>query len=75
MQAAFMSGLSDIPFIWDNDKLDWDAYARCVRACKDRGVYSIDDLSKRIVSKTDYESLWYDWCNALHDALQKERNS
>jgi len=71
--AAFMSGLSDIPFIWDNDDLDWKAYMCCVDACKERGIYTIEDLSKGIVSQADYETLWYGWCDALHEALQKER--
>lgn len=72
--AAYLSGLNAIPFVWDeDDQLDLEAYSLCVQACKERGIYSIKELSKNIVLKEDYETLWYGWCDSLHRMLQKRR--
>ena len=53
--AALLSGLDEVPLVWDEDDLDWDMYRRCVEECKRRGVHSPKDLPPRIISEAEYK--------------------
>ena len=59
---VYRAGLSDIPVYFDEDELNWDFYRYCVQACEQRGIFSIADLQNRILSQSDYQIQWLDWC-------------
>ena len=67
--AAFRQGFADIPVVWDEDELDWEAYRICVTWCQDAGITTIMDLAKRILPHEDYETLWHERCRGMQEAL------
>ena len=71
--AAYQAGFSEIPVIWEDEELDWELYQICIKWCKDAGIYSIADLSERLVEQKEYEILWYKRCDDLHKELKKNR--
>ena len=71
--AAYQAGFKEIPVIWENEELDWELYKICIKWCKDAGIYSIADLSDRVVDQKDYEILWYKRCDDLHKKLNVKR--
>lgn len=68
--VAFNAGLTEIPLVWDEDDLDWESYKLCVKACKQRGISSIADLSSRVLSAREYSLKWDIWCDVLHEVLE-----
>jgi len=71
--AAFLSGLSEVLVSWEDEELDWDEYEICVQWCKEEGIRTIADLKSRVVSREDYEKLWYRRCDELHRNLAESR--
>lgn len=71
--AAFQAGFTEIPVIWEDEELDWELYKICMNWCKNAGIYSIADLSDRVVNQKDYEILWYKRCDDLHKKLTIKR--
>ena len=71
--VAHQAGFKEIPVIWENEELDWELYKICIKWCKDTGIYSIADLSDRVVNQKDYEILWYKRCDDLHKKLTIKR--
>ena len=69
--AALLAGLTEIRVVWDEDDLDWEEYDICVRWCEEEGIHTIADLKDRIVSPVDYQRLWLDRCQAMHDELEQ----
>lgn len=59
---AYRAGLLDIPVYFDGDELNWEFYRYCVQACEKMGIFSIADLQNRILSQSDYQIQWLDWC-------------
>ena len=68
--AAYLQGLQEIPVYWEDEELDWDAYAICVEWCKKEGIQTIADLKDRIASKQDYEVLWLHRCQRMQQDLR-----
>jgi len=64
--AAYQAGFTEIPVIWEEEKLDWEVYKICIKWCKEQGIFSIADLKGRVVDQKDYEILWYKRCDDLH---------
>lgn len=71
--AALRHGVRFIPFVWDEDELDWEMYRRCVAACKERNVFSAQDLLSRIISAAEYEVKWNHWCDIMQAQVEHER--
>jgi hypothetical protein len=71
--AAFLRGFLMIPVYWEDEELDWDAYAICVEWCKKEGIRTIADLRERVVSQKDYEILWYRRCEEMQQDLAKRK--
>ncbi|MFX1378285.1 MAG: hypothetical protein ACFFA4_04255 [Promethearchaeota archaeon] len=71
--ATYQAGFEEIPVIWEDEELDWEMYEICIKWCKDSGIYSIADLSNRIVDQKEYEILWYKRCDDLHKKLTLKR--
>ena len=72
--AAYQAGLTKIPVIWEDDELDWEMYKICIQWCRDEGLYTIADLSKRVVTHKNYEILWYKRCENLQNKLNSEKS-
>jgi hypothetical protein len=73
--AALRAGLQEIRVFWDEDDLDWEAYAICVAACKKRGIRTIADLRGRTLGAEDYEREWIGWCDVMHAELEAEQET
>ena len=71
--AAFLRGFPMIPVYWEDEELDWDAYAICVEWCKKEGIRTIADLKDRVVSQKDYAILWYRRCEEMQQDLAKRK--
>ena len=71
--AAYLHGLAEIRVYWDEDELDWEAYAICVRWCKEEGIHSVADLKNRVVGAEEYELLWLRRCAAMQQELAAKR--
>ncbi|MFP3898701.1 MAG: hypothetical protein ACLFVD_05260 [Dehalococcoidia bacterium] len=69
--AALLAGLTEIRVVWDEDDLDWEEYDICVHWCEEEGIHTIADLKDRIVSPVDYQRLWRDRCQAMHEELEQ----
>lgn len=67
LAAAWLSGAREVPCKWETDVLNWTAYASDITVCSEEGVISIEELSKRIVSVSDYEKLWRSRCDAMEN--------
>ncbi len=71
--AALRAGLDRVPLMEEPDEWDWEMYRVCVEECRARGVFSPYDLTGRVVSAADYKTLWMDWCDAMHERVEAER--
>jgi hypothetical protein len=71
--AAFSCGHTEVRVTWDEDELDWEAYAICVQWCVHEGIYTIADLQDRVVSPENYRVLWLDRCAIMHQELAAKR--
>jgi len=63
---AFFAGWETIPVTWDDDPLDMQVYAECVRWCDKAALKTVADLANRIISPKDYNTLWNKRCIDLH---------
>jgi hypothetical protein len=71
--AAYLHDIPMIPVYWEDEELDWDAYAICVEWCKKEGIRIIADLKGKVVSQKDYEILWYRRCEEMQLDLAKRK--
>ena len=71
--AAHQLGSGEIPVVWDEDELDWEAYEICVQWCREEGIHTIADLEGRILDQESYEILWLKRCQEMHATLEQER--
>jgi len=71
--AAHRLGFTEVPVVWDEDELDWEAYQICVDWCLDAGIRTIADLAGRVIPPEQYETLCHDRCQVMQDALARQR--
>jgi hypothetical protein len=71
--AAHLLGWQEVRVEWETEELDWEMYEICVDWCKTDGIYTIADLSSRVISHKDYEILWYERCNQLKKQMEEKR--
>jgi len=71
--AAYRLGFTEVPVVWDEDELDWEAYQICVDWCLDADIRTIADLKGRVIPPEQYEVLWHDRCRTMQDALARQR--
>ena len=71
--AALRAGLDAVPLVWDEDDLDWEMYRACVKACREREIFSPADLLARIIPGADYREKWDAWCDRMQAELIRER--
>lgn len=69
--AALRRGVTQVPFIEETEELNWDQYWQCVRACRERGVFTAYDLLTRVVDAEEYHLLWDAWCDHMHEETKK----
>lgn len=68
--VAYKAGLTKVPLVWDEDDLPWDLYQNCVDACLARNVYTVADLSERLLPPDEYKEKWLGWCKQMHEKAQ-----
>ena len=73
--AAYRQGFAEIPVVWDEDELDWEAYQICVEWCLAEGIRTIADLEGRVIAPEPYEVLWHDRCRVMQETLEQTRRS
>ncbi len=73
--AAFLSGHPEIRVFWDEDELDWEAYAICVQWCREEGIRTIADLKDRVIPREEYERLWIQRCQQMQQTLERKRTA
>jgi hypothetical protein len=73
--AAFSCGLAQVRVFWDEDELDWEAYAICVEWCVEAGIRTIAGLEDRVVDPQAYQVLWLDRCAEMHCELEARRKT
>jgi 8-oxo-dGTP pyrophosphatase MutT (NUDIX family) len=66
--VAALAGWETVPVTLDDDPLDLLAYAECVRWCDEAGLKCAADLTGRIISHEDYETLWHKRCDDMETA-------
>jgi hypothetical protein len=71
--AYFLRGQKEVEAVWEDTDLDWEEYAICVDWCKKEGIRRIPDLRSRVISHAQYEVLWLDRCERMHEKLAAER--
>jgi hypothetical protein len=71
--VALERGQEQIECVLEKDELDWKAYAACVQWCVSEGILSPKDLLGRVVSDSEYRTLWLARCIKLHDEIAKQR--
>lgn len=72
--SVLLHGLKSVPFVPEEDELDWEMYRRCAAACKERNIHSTNDLRDRIISASEYEIKWNQWCDEMQASIETERN-
>jgi hypothetical protein len=71
--AVYQAGFKEIPVIWEDKKLDWEMYEICIKWCKNAGIYSVADLTDRVIDQKEYKILWYKRCDDLRKKLTLNR--
>ncbi|MBN2007704.1 MAG: hypothetical protein JXA21_30450 [Anaerolineae bacterium] len=71
--AAYRLGFAEVPVVWDEDELDWEAYRICVEWCLDVGIRTVADLEGRVVTPEQYDVLWLDRCRVMQAELEIRR--
>ncbi len=71
--AAYRLGFTEVPIMWDEDELDWEAYQICVDWCLEEGIHTLADLEGRVIPQEQYAALWYERCRVMQDALDRQR--
>ncbi len=72
---ALLNGHSEIPVIWDEDELDWEAYRICVAWCRELEIRTVADLRDRVLNSEEYEICWHERCRQMHRNLAQGRRS
>ena len=71
--AALRAGLTSVPLLADEDDLDWEMYHACVNACRERNIFSPEDLLPRIIPEQEYQEKWDHWCDILQAEIRRSR--
>ena len=71
--AAVLAGLDTVPIVLDEDDLDWDMYLACVKACRERNIFSPYDLITEIVPEEEYTLKWDRWCDIMQAEILLNR--
>ena len=70
--VLWQNGEKKVRVEWEDEELDWDLYAVCVKWCEDAGIFTIGDLKDKIISNEVYKELWINRCQKLHETLKRE---
>ena len=71
--AALRAGLATVPLVADEDELDWEMYRACVKACRERNIFTPADLLPRIIPEHEYQEKWDKWCDILQAKIRRSR--
>jgi len=73
--AAHLCGAREVLAVWEEDELDWEAYAICVAWCRAAGISWVGGLVGRVVGPEEYEQLWLGRCRAMQAELEDRRRT
>ncbi len=71
--AAHLAGLKAVRVFWDQDELDWEAYAICVDWCRQAAIFSVMDLQGRVLPAEAYQRRWLSRCRVMQQELARAR--
>jgi hypothetical protein len=60
--AALRKGFEHVYAFYDPSDNDIEFFKNCLKWCEDENIYSIYDLSERVVSPEEHQRLWCDRC-------------
>lgn len=63
--AIYLLGVNQIKVKWHSEEENWDAYSKCVKWCLADNINIINDLDGRLLSKSEYMSLWINRCSKI----------
>jgi len=55
---------------WGSEFLDKEEYEIAVQWCLDESIFSIKDLENRIITNDEYQFLWLERCQKMHETLK-----
>lgn len=67
--AAYLKGYEYV-YVHIDENADTELYEECLRWCKEANINSIADLSQRVVSEEEHESIWIDRCQSYLKAMR-----
>lgn len=69
--AAMNKGFDHVYAHFEPDNTSLEFYKTCMRWCREEGVFTVEDLSARVVSPEEHQRLWINRCQ---EYLEKQRN-
>lgn len=63
--AIYLAGENKIKVKWHLEEENWHSYQTCVEWCLSENINSIEDLNGRLLSKSEYISLWINRCSTI----------
>lgn len=72
---VYQAGLKKMKVYWEPEEWNWELYDVCLQWCKDAGITSIKDLASRKIPNDDYQKLWIDRCQQMHQEIEAKHNT
>jgi len=60
--SAFLKGFSYVYGYYEIDNVDLKFFKTCINWCEQKGIFSVEDLTKRVVSPKEHEEIWIKRC-------------
>jgi len=70
--TLYKKGEKEVEVYTDEDDMDWLQYLICVNWCEKEGIYTIADMSDRIVSEKEFNELWIERCQSMHEQVDED---
>lgn len=61
----YLAGGETLKCVLDTDDISDRLYLLCIEECEKRGITTIHRLSENIISDSQYQTDWVDWCEQL----------
>ncbi len=68
-----LNGYNRIRIEWETDDLDWEMYEVCLQWCAQENLFSLCDLTERIIPHEEYEVKWYQRCEIMQNEISQRR--
>ncbi len=69
--TLWKKGRRKVEVYYDQDDMDWLEYLICVDWCRKENIESISDLKGRVVFEDEFEELWIERCQRMHESVEE----